>query len=51
MRRRRLCISKSFYDQFASYSLAELQDAFKEKVREFVQWLDGFSEAGLFTPR
>jgi hypothetical protein len=30
---------RSFYDKFSSYSLAELQDLFKEKVFVFVQWL------------
>jgi len=40
---------QSFYDKFSSYSLAELQDLFKEKVSVFVQWLDGFTEEDVFT--
>ena len=39
----RRAISK-LYDRFSTYSLAELQDLFKEKVLDFVQWLDGFTE-------
>lgn len=40
---------KSFYEKFSSYSLAELQDLFKEKVFVFVQWLEGFTEEDVFT--
>lgn len=40
---------RSFYDKFSSYSLAELQDLFKEKLFVFVQWLDGFTEEDVFT--
>ncbi|AEV69926.1 ClbS/DfsB family four-helix bundle protein [Acetivibrio clariflavus] len=39
---------QSFYDKFSSYSLTELQDLFKDKVRSFVCWLDGFTEEELF---
>lgn len=39
---------QSFYDRFSSYSLAELQDLFREKIRAFVEWLDGFTEEDVF---
>jgi hypothetical protein len=41
---------QSFYDRFSSFSLAELQDLFKEKVAAFMRWLDGFTEEDVFTP-
>lgn len=41
---------QSFYDEFSSCSLAELQDLFKEIVSAFVERLDGFSEEDIFTP-
>ncbi len=40
---------QSFYDRFSSYSLAELQNLFKERVSAFVRWLDGFTEEEVFT--
>ncbi len=40
---------QSFYERFSSYSLAELQELFKEKVLFFVEWLDGFAEEEGFT--
>lgn len=39
---------QSFYEKFSPYSLAELQDLFKEKIRTFIQWFDGFSEDDVF---
>lgn len=40
---------QSFYDRFSLHSLTELQNIFKEKVSDFVQWLDGFKEEDVFT--
>jgi hypothetical protein len=40
---------QSFYEKFSSYSLAELQGLFKERIITFVQWLDGITEEDVFT--
>ncbi len=40
---------QSFYERFSSYSLAELQSLFKEKVITFVQWLGEIAEEDIFT--
>jgi hypothetical protein len=37
-----------FYDEYSSYSLAELSVMFKDAVKGLCLWIDGFSEEELF---
>ena len=40
---------QSFYDRYENYSLAELQQLFKDKVKIFSAWLNSLSEDEIFT--
>lgn len=40
---------QSFYDQYEKCSLAELQQLFKDKVKDFTAWLNGLSDDQIFT--
>lgn len=41
---------RHFYDQYASHSLSQLEDEFKQEVSTFIKWLGKFSEDELFVP-
>lgn len=39
---------QSFYTQYENYSLSELKNEYIETVAKFVEWVDSFTEKGIF---
>ncbi len=40
---------QSFYEEYADYSLGELQNLYKEGVTQLINWLNGFADNQLFS--